>query len=181
MLIQVCLKIQYTLNMKKLIEVLKEKRFSVEILMGPYFAQYSELEYFSNLEESENFYNASEISQKHMSEQSWDGQGNQPTFCVELRELKVCPKESADDEDFEQSNISEIHHTYSERLKSKNWWFSRDNYEYNQQIEDGEEIKDEWEKTEYAAGKSYGTTVSGTDCISLIDNKEIYIKGDIFN
>jgi hypothetical protein len=169
----------------KAIEKLKEKRFSVEITRGNFYAQNSEVEFFSTKEEAEEFYNKSEISQSEMEEASWSKNGEQPDFKIELRELQSVPIKMIDEleEDAEEmeSEILDIYHTYSVRLKTKSYFFNKDAVVFDYDEEDMKEEKgkmERWKLIEYE-GSDYSTLPFSEDVISLVDGSVSKMKGFI--
>jgi hypothetical protein len=158
----------------KAIDFLKQNRFSVEITYGNFYAQETDLEFFATKEAAEKFYNEAIIDQDHMNNCSWSRDGEQPTFSIELRELRAIPVDMVDDlqevdaEEME-SVIDEIYHTYSVRLKTKE-------YIYNINYWDTEEEK--WKLVEYE-GCKYSTLPFSKDVVSLIDGKVSKMKGGI--
>lgn len=170
----------------KAIDKLKEKRFSVEITSGNYYAQHSEVEFFATKEEAEDFYNKSEISQSEMEEASWSKDGEQPDFTIELRELQAIPKNKIEElqkEDAEEmeSELADIYHTYSVRLKTKSYRFNRDAVTNHWDDEDEKKEKEEmerWQLVEYD-GSIYSTLPFSQDVVSLIDSSVSIMKGGI--
>lgn len=170
----------------KAIDKLKEKRFSVEITSGNFYAQHSEVEFFATKEEAEDFYNKSEISQSEMEDASWSKDGEQPDFTIELRELQAIPKdkiEELQEEDAEEmeSELADIYHTYSVRLKTKSYRFNRDaviNHWDEEEEKAEKEQMGRWKLVEYE-GSVYSTLPFSKDVISLVDGSVSKMKGGI--
>lgn len=169
----------------KAIDKLKEKRFSVEITSGNFYAQHSEVEFFATKEEAEDFYNKSEISQSEMEDASWSNDGEQPDFTIELRELQSIPADMVEEleEDAEEmeSEIADIYHTYSVRLKTKSYLFNRDaviNHWDDEEEKAEKEQMERWKFVEYE-GSVYSTLPFSKDVISLVDGSVSKMKGGI--
>ena len=169
----------------KAIDKLKEKRFSIEITSGSYYAQHSEVEFFATKEEAEEFYNKSEISQSEMEDARWSKDGEQPDFTIELRELQSIPADMVEEleEDAEEmeSEIADVYHTYSVRLKTKSYRFNRDaviNHWDDEEEKAEKEQMERWKLVEYS-GSVYSTLPFSKDVISLVDGSISKMKGGI--
>lgn len=169
----------------KAIDKLKEKRFSVEITSGNFYAQHSEVEFFAAKEEATDFYNKSSISQSEMEDASWSKSGEQPDFTIELRELQSIPADMVEEleEDAEEmeSEIADIYHTYSVRLKTKSYLFNRDaviNHWDDEEEKAEKEQMERWKLVEYE-GSVYSTLPFSKDVISLVDGSVSKMKGGI--
>lgn len=169
----------------KAIDKLKEKRFSVEITSGNFYAQHSEVEFFATKEEAEDFYNKSEISQSEMEDASWSKDGEQPDFTIEFCELQSIPADMVEEleEDAEEmeSELADIYHTYSVRLKTKSYLFNRDavinHWDDDEEKAEKEQMK-RWKLVEYE-GSVYSTLPFSKDVISLVDGSVSKMKGGI--
>lgn len=169
----------------KAIDSLKAKRFSVETTCGNYYAQQSDVEFFATKEEAEKFYNEATIEQSHMEDCSWSKDGEQPTFSIELRELQSIPvdmgEELEEDAEEMESEIADIYHTYSVRLKTKSYFFNKEavvNHWDSEEEKAEKEQLNRWELTEYE-GSIYSTLPFSKDVISLTDGTQSKMKGGI--
>jgi len=166
-------------------EFLKSKRFSVELHFGDFYAQDSDFEFFSTLEEAEKFYKDSYFDQSYMNSCNWSKNGDQPTFLIELRELQFVPvdklEELEEDADEMEIEILDIFHTFSERLKTKSYIFNEEsviNYWDSEEEKEEKEQMDKWKLIEYQ-GSIYHTLPFSKDVISLIDGRVSKLKGGI--
>ena len=169
----------------KAIEVLKANRFSVETTKGSFYAQQSDVEFFSTKEQAEKFYNESTISESEMENASWSNDGQQPDFTIELRELQSIPvdmvEELEEDAEEMECEISDIYITYSVRIKTKCYLFNKQSVALDC---DSDEEKAErkqmqrWQLVE-RDGSTYSTLTYSKDVVSLIDGSNSTMKGAI--
>jgi hypothetical protein len=110
-------------------EFLKSKRFSVITTYGNYYAQETDVEFFETIEDAERCYNETTISEAHMESCDWSRDGEQPTFSIELRELKSpvsMLEELEEDAEEMESEMFFLDDEYSIRLKIKSYFFNDD-------------------------------------------------------
>lgn len=167
----------------KAIEKIKEKRFSVEITFGSFYAQHSEVGLFATIEEAERFYKNSYITESEMNAASWSKEGEQPQFTIELRELKSLPQDIINEleELEEEGDFMDIYHIYSVRLKTKSYIFNKESvifdWDSEEEIAEKETLK-KWDLVEYE-GSVYSTLCFSEKVVSLTDGSTSIMKGSI--